>query len=217
MARHLLNHRGTLTAFVTAIMVFLSPLAVRADETRPAVLDDLNQDDSDADSYTLQPGDRVNIKIYPEDEYLKGAETEVSSEGNITLPLLGKVPVAGQTVIQAEQNLTRLIDKEYIVDPEVVIDVLKYKKQSVVILGQVVKPGTYEFPPGTTRVTLLQAVSMAGGFSDIANIKKIKIMRKGKKDKSDVIRANAEDIIGGEEEDVELESGDVVNVAESRF
>lgn len=202
--------------------MFLSSFPARAEEPQPtpAVLSDLEEegtgDSTEIDSYLLQPGDRVKIKIYPEDEYLKGGEIEVSSEGNITMPLIGKVPVGGLTVAEAERALVILIDRDYIVDPEVVIDVLKYKKQSVVILGQVVKPGTYEFPPDVTHMTLLQAISMAGGFSDIANIKKIKVMRKGN-GKKEVIRANAEDIIGGKDPDVELESGDIVNVMESLF
>lgn len=177
-----------------------------------AILDD---EDSE-DSYLLQPGDRIAVKVYPEDEYIKGGEMEISSEGNITLSLVGKVSVVGMSVIQAERELARLIDADYIVNPEVVIDVLKYKKQSVVILGQVKTPGTYEFPPGKTKVTLLQAISMAGGFSDIANIKKIKVMRKAG-GKNEVIRANAEAIISGEEQDVDLESGDVIHVMESLF
>ena len=57
---------------------------------------------------------------------------------------------------------------------------------------------------------------MAGGFADVANIKKIKIIRGGE-DKGDVIRANADDIISGKKPDIELQDGDIINVAESLF
>lgn len=201
---------------VLALFGTSGPAAASETGDSQAALKALPPGEESSEGYLLQPGDRLTVKIYPEDEYLKGGEMEVSAEGNITLPLVGRVPVGGMTVLEAEKELVKIIDRDYIVNPEVVIDVLKYKKQSVVVLGQVKTPGTYEVPAGTTRVTLLQAISLAGGFSDIANIKKIKIMRTvgGKKE---VLRANAEAIIGGEEEDVELEAGDVVHVMESLF
>ncbi len=168
------------------------------------------------DSYTLQKGDRIKVTIYPGDDYLKGGEMEISSEGNITLPLVGKIPIAGKNVIDAEKTIAKLVGTDYLVAPEVVIEVLKYKQNFVVLLGQVRKPGTYTFPEGSTHVTLLQSIALAGGFSDIANAKKIKIVRKTK-DKSKVIRANAESIISGKTQDLELESGDVIHVMESLF
>lgn len=167
-------------------------------------------------SYELQIGDRLRLKIFPEDQYIKGGDMQVSPDGNITLPLIGKVPVAGKSVLKAQRELAEIVDKDYIVDPEVVIEVLQFREQSIIILGQIKKPGTYSFPAGASELSLLQAVSLAGGFSEIANIKKIKIVRKaGGKNK--IIRANAEAIISGDQEDVELEPDDVIHVSESLF
>ena len=166
------------------------------------------------ESYQLQPGDKLNIKIYPEDEYLKGGEVEVSSDGNITLPLVGKIPVSGKTVLESEKAVSDLLETDYIVDPQVVIEVLKYQAGSFVLLGQVAKPGTYNFPPGALKITLLQAVSIAGGFSDVANIRKIKVMRKKT---GEVFQVNAEEIISGQKQDVDITADDVINVSESRF
>ncbi len=166
------------------------------------------------ESYQLQPGDRLSIKIYPEDEYLKGGDVEVSSDGNITLPLVGKIAVSGKTVLESEKAIADVLETDYIVDPQVVIEVLKYQAGSFVLLGQVSKPGTYSFPPGDLKITLLQAVSMAGGFSDIANIKKIKVMRKKT---GEVFQVNAEEIISGQKSDVDITADDVINVSESRF
>lgn len=168
------------------------------------------------ENYLLQIGDRVQVKIYPEDEYLKGGEMEISADGNITLPLLGKVNIAGKNVLEAQRHIAELLEKDYLVNPEVVIEVLEYRKQTFVVLGQVRKPGTYEIPPGARSLTLLEAISMAGGFSEIANIKKIKVMRKGE-GRTEVIHANAEAIIRGEEPDIELKDGDIIHVAESLF
>ena len=92
----------------------------------------------------------------------------------------------------------------------------KEAPKSFVILGQVRKPGSYQFGAKDKKMTLLEAISLAGGFSDVANIKKIKILR-GQGTEKKTIRANAEAIIGGSEDDVDLEAGDIVNVSESLF
>ena len=170
--------------------------------------------------YILNPGDRVKVTIYPQDDYIRGGEMEVSSEGNITLSLVGKVKVEGKSSVEVEKAIARILDRDYLVDPEVVIEVVeKYAakdEKTIVLLGQVRSPGTYPFPKGE-RFTLLQAIALAGGFSDIANIKKLKIVRGGEEGQSQVIRANAEAIIGGRDADIELVNGDIIHVTESIF
>ncbi|HTL46905.1 MAG TPA: polysaccharide biosynthesis/export family protein [Verrucomicrobiae bacterium] len=188
-----------------AVLLFLAVSSAGAADDEGAKVDE---------SYILQPGDKLNIKIYPEDEYLKGGTAEISSEGNITLPLLGKIGVAGKKVPDAENAIADLLNNEYIVNPQVVIEVLAYQASSFVVLGQVLKPGTYEFPPGSKKLTLLKAISLAGGFSDIANIKKIKIVRKST---GETLDANAEEIISGNSADIEIKANDIINVSESRF
>ena len=167
----------------------------------------------------IQAGDRILIKIYPEDEYIKGGENQVSSEGEIALSLLGKIKIQGMTLSEAEQKLAELLSKDYLVNPVVVIEFVKRsfeeKKPSVSVLGQVQKPGSYDINPDQ-KFTVLKVLSMAGGFTDIANPKRIKVVRK-EGGKNRVIRANAEAIISGKAQDVELEPGDVVHVGESFF
>ncbi len=188
--------------------------AKKPEQSKLSVLGE--KDDKD---YVIQTGDRIKITIYPEDDHIKGGEMEISSEGNITLPLAGKVTVAGKTAIVAEKEIAAILDADYLVNPEVVIEVTeKYaseEEKNVVLLGEVKTPGSQPFPKAG-RFTLLQAIAVAGGFSDIANIKKIKIIRGGE-EKGEVIRANAEDIISGKKPDIELEDGDIINVAESLF
>ncbi len=168
------------------------------------------------DDYILQPGDRIRIIIYPEDSFIKGGNVGISSEGNVTLPLLGKVHLAGLEVLEAEKTLKELIDEDYLVDPEVVIETVVERKDSIAILGQVKKPGKHVYPAGRRQLTLLEAISLAGGFSDIANIKKIRVVRMVDGE-TIVIRANADAIINGKEPDIELEPGDVIHVMESLF
>ena len=170
----------------------------------------------------IDVGDKVTIKIYPEDQYIKGAEMEVSSEGTITLPLVGRVTIQGLTAREAEQKITDLLAKDYFVNPLVVVEVaermVEKRKKAVLslsVFGQVQKPGSYDFPP-EGKMTLLQVISKAGGFTDVANSKKIKIIRK-MGGKAEVIHANAESIIAGRDPDVDLKPDDVIHVGESFF
>lgn len=167
----------------------------------------------------IEIGDKLRIKIYPEDEFIKSTDTEVSSEGTITLPLIGKVKVQGMKGVDVEREIVQILAKDYLVNPVVVIEVAEQvsekEKKTVAVLGQVTKPGAYDFPPDQ-KLTLLRVISMAGGFSDIANVKKIKVIRK-ENGKTRVIGANAESIISGKDPDIELEPGDVINVGESFF
>lgn len=166
------------------------------------------------ESYLLQPGDRLQIKIYPEDEYIKGGSVEVSSEGSVTLPLVGKIEVIHKSVPEAEKAINEVLSADFLVNPQVVIEVLEYQKGSFVVLGEVVRPGTYDFPPGELKITLLRAISLAGGFSEIANIKKIKLMRKST---GETIQVNGEQIISGKEKDIVIRADDVIHVSESLF
>ncbi len=167
----------------------------------------------------LAAGDHLVVKIFPEDQYIKGGEMVVSSEGDITLALVGKVKVEGMKAVDAEREIVNLLAKDYLVNPVVVIevtrDVAKKQARSLSILGQVQKPGTYQLPENE-KLTLLQLISMAGGFTEVANVKKIKVIRK-EGGKVEVIRANAETIISGSQPDIELKEQDVVHVGESLF
>ncbi len=169
-------------------------------------------------AHRLEVGDKLRIKIYPEDQYIKGGDTEVSGEGTVTLPLLGRIQVAGLPLTDAEREITRLLAEDYLVNPVVVIELLTggaEGKLTVSVLGQVKKPGPVDYPVDK-KPTLLEVISMAGGFSEIANTKKIKVIRKTQ-GRTQVIHANAESIISGKDSDVEIEPDDIIHVGESFF
>jgi len=191
-------------------------------ETEAAV----EKDESFLDTYTFQPGNRIRIRIFPQDAYIKGGDMQVSHEGKIILPLIGKLDVLGKKIPEVEATLREIIDKEYLVDPEVFIEILNFEKKekpkeilpdrTVLLMGAVKRPGAVKIPGSAKRFSLLQALASAGGFSDVANIKKIKIVREIDGQKS-VIRANADSIISGKDPDVELEANDIIHVSESFF
>ena len=110
-------------------------------------------------SYLLGGGDQVRIITYGEDQ-LTG-EFRVDDQGNVALPLLGTVAVAG---LSPEQMAGRIADelrrRKLLHDPSVSVEVLAYRP--IFVLGEVAHPGQYPYQPG---MTMLTAVAVAGGFT----------------------------------------------------
>jgi polysaccharide export outer membrane protein len=88
----------------------------------------------------------------------------------------GQVKIGGKTIEEATTVITRLFDDGYLVNPQVSITVLEYAKRRFTVLGQVQRPGTYEMP-GEESINLLQAISMAGGYTRIGAPWKITLQR----------------------------------------
>lgn len=124
--------------------------------------------------YELQPGDVVRVQVFQEADLER--EIRVSQEGEISLPLIGKVVVRGRTLAQIEQNVRDLYDRDYLVNPQVTIVVLKYQIRSVNVLGSVNAPQSVEYPP-EQDLTLLDAISRAGGFNRYADRKRVRLTR----------------------------------------
>lgn len=98
----------------------------------------------------------------------------VDKEGNITLPVLGKVKVGGCTLSEAQANVQGKAD-EYLKDATVKVKLLSFK---YTMSGEVKTPGMYyNYNPS---INVLEAVSKAGGFTDQANLKTVLLIRKTK-------------------------------------
>jgi protein involved in polysaccharide export with SLBB domain len=118
----------------------------------------------DALNYRLGPDDKVRIITYDEPQ-LTG-EFSVNSSGNISLPLIGDVPARGRTVAELGGDIETLLRQGYIKNPSVSVEVLT--SRPFYILGEVNKPGEY---PYTDKLTVMNAVATAGGFTYRANEK----------------------------------------------
>ncbi len=163
--------------------------------------------------YVVAPGDQIEIIIYPEEELNR--TLEVNKTGEISFPLLGKVVVAGMGVHEVEQHLQSLLAADYLVEPVVTARVAQYHSRIVVVLGEVKRPGTYDFA-SEERLTLMGAIAMAGGFTDLAAISKVKVVRV-REGKEQTVFANAGDILNGKSKDLDLEPNDLIIVPESFF
>jgi len=165
-------------------------------------------------AYVLQPGDLVEIKVFMEDDMDR--TLRVSGGGSVTFPLVGGVQMAGYTVAQAEDALADAL-KTYLKNPQVSILIKEYGNKTVYVLGQVKKPASIEIPP-EKPLTVLEAVTSVGGFTDVAATSKVRVLRMENGEQKaidvDVTQITKQ---GNKAMDIPLLPGDVVFVPQSMF
>jgi polysaccharide export outer membrane protein len=164
--------------------------------------------------YIIGPQNVLQIDVYYGRDKNLERKVRVSSKGYINFPLLGEVEISGLTVNEAVEKLAALLEKDYLVNPQVSIFIEEYSTVSVI--GQVNKPGTY---PIKGRLTVVEAISLAEGFTKIAAPNGVKVLRTNSDGVKTSINIKAGDIINGgkKEDDLQLQSGDIVSVPESFF
>ena len=125
--------------------------------------------------YHIKKYDRVAVSIYgAEPELVSPQDTLlVDYRGNITLPLIGSVRVAGLTEPDASSKIQKMYRKKYYKD---LVFSLEVAKKEMYVIGEVEKPGPITLP--NQRATLLQAIAKAGSFKDTANREAIYLIRK---------------------------------------
>jgi polysaccharide export outer membrane protein len=118
--------------------------------------------------------DVLEVAVYQEED-LK-AKVTVDAKGMVSLPLLGSVRVGGSTTDEAAATIRDLYGKDYLVNPQVTVAVTERAKRRFTVMGQVSRPGVFEFPPEES-VNLLQAMAMAGGYTRLASPSKVTLQR----------------------------------------
>lgn len=170
-----------------------------------------------AGDYVLQPMDVLRVHIFQEDDINKQGEVSISQEHTIFLPLIKTISLKGKTVRQAEDLIRDLYDRDYLVNPQVSVNVLKYAERSVNVIGAVNNAGRVQFPK-EQGLTILDAITLAGGQSRIADMKRVKLTRRtaGGDVSQQEIDVDALIKRGGRDA-VPLEKGDVIFVPEKIF
>jgi polysaccharide export outer membrane protein len=162
--------------------------------------------------YLLKPFDLVQIVVFQEPDLER--KVRLSEESALALPLIGTVNLTGKTVRQAEALIRDLYNKDYLVDAQINVTVLDYTKVKVNVLGAVNTPGAVTIPPDQP-LKLLDAVTQAGGFSRLADRKRVKLNRVSPAGKTVTTIINADDIIQSTTDDPwTLQKGDVIYVPE---
>ena len=173
---------------------------------------------SDA-SYVLGPGDRLDLSFFNVPEY--DGERQIGIDGSLNLPLVGKIRVASLTVEQATQAISSAY-APYLRTPLVTINLLALRPIQVGVSGEINAPGAYELAfensggsgSAAQWPTLIDAIQLAGGITDKADIQQIEIRRPQLSGSPQVIRLNLWDLLatGSIESDITLRYGDAINI-----
>ena len=164
--------------------------------------------------YVLGPNDYVGVEVFGEDDLRTNGR--LNPEGNLSVPLLGSVHLAGLTLTQAASKLTELYGRDYLVNPKVNVMLLGYARRRFSILGQVGRPGSYEMPESSPGgIDLLEAIALAGGYTRIAAPERITVRRQSANG-DQVFKVNAKKFNKGGQ-GFRVEPGDTITVGESIF
>ena len=122
--------------------------------------------------YQLGAGDKLRIEVYRDTQLSQSVQ--VRPDGKITLPLVGDVQAAGKTTAELDEDITREL-KVYMNNPSVTVIVVEATAATAYIIGSVNHPGAVALQG---PITVLQGLALAGGLTDWANRKGIRILRK---------------------------------------
>jgi polysaccharide biosynthesis/export protein len=161
-----------------------------------------------ATEYRISKDDILQISVFQVSD-LNSAQ-QVSQDGNITLPLVGKIQVAGKTTSEAEQIIAGKLRQKYLQSPQVNVSVKTYGRR-ITVSGEVKGPRVLGDDGNTT---LSQAIANAGGLSDLANSQRVHIARSKDQHVQDEI-FNLDDIQAGKVTDPLLKGGDIVVAEQS--
>jgi len=159
------------------------------------------------DIYQLRQGDRVQISVWREDTLQR--EVVVLPDGSITFPLAGRIEVAGLSTPEVE-NLIAIKLKKYLPEPVITVVIIGIEGNRAYVMGKVTRPGPLTI---NGPVTVLQAISLAGGFDRFADEGGIKVIRI-KSGGHEILPVNYKDIISGRNmsTNVQLRPGDTIVV-----
>ena len=163
-------------------------------------------------NYILKPSDVIQVSIFLEPDLDKSVRIE--ADGTVTLPLVKKVKVADLTVSDAQDLITQLYNRDYLVDPQISVLVVSFSPKSVRVLGSVNRPGVVEMPPDR-EMTLTEAIASVNGISRLGNSKSITVKRVDEFGKTQQFEVNFNRILmNANAKDMILKEGDTIWVPE---
>lgn len=162
--------------------------------------------------FLLGPEDVVEIAVWKNQDMTK--IMPIRPDGVISMPIIGDVQAAGLTTDALAQRITERL-KPFIANPNVSVSVKDLNSYSIFVVGEVAKPGKYQLK---SYATVLQAISLAGGFTEYAKKNRMQVVRlrpNGEKKLREIhIPVRYDDVVAGKSEsgNVILLSGDTVVV-----
>ena len=166
--------------------------------------------------YTLGTSDVVTLVVYAGGESQLAADLTVGSDGNVIVPMLGPIKAKGLTLAQLEQTTSEPFNKDYFVNPKVLINVKEFHSLFFHITGAVEKPGRYEMD---REPTLLELIGKAGGLKPEYAHTAYVMHEDGNAPKDEINISDAVEVdllmlldSGGGKGNLRLKSGDVVQI-----
>jgi polysaccharide biosynthesis/export protein len=191
-------------AIFTLLLLSLSILIndISSAEENPAA-----QNTSASSRYLIGPDDLLNIFVWKETELTQ--DVTVMPDGRITYPLIGEIEAQGLTVTDLRNKVVEKL-KSFISSPEVTVIIKESRSRRIYTVGSLTRSGPYQLQPS---MTVLQALSLAGGFTEWADKKSIMIVRRDK-NKEVMFRFNYPEFISGKnlEQNILLEANDTIVV-----
>jgi polysaccharide export outer membrane protein len=159
-----------------------------------------------APDYRLGPEDQIRVSVWEQAPLT--LDLIVRPDGKVSMPLIQDVVAEGQTAAELANTIQQRL-LSFIKEPQVSVIVLQVNAPKYFIIGNVTRPGTY---PLRSETSILQALSLAGGFTQFASIRSIKLIR-NTAGKQEVRKVNYNKMIDeGGEGNYLLKSGDTIVV-----
>lgn len=163
------------------------------------------------ENYKLGANDEIAVRVQGQPEYSL-EKVKISPVGRIFHPLLGDVEVAGRTVPQLTEELTKELS-EYMLNPKVTVSLLETKSAKIGVLGEVVNPGILVMGE---PMKVLDAITAAGGFTDFGSKTNVRVYRQSETGNISTHEVNIAKLLAGKatpQENLELQPGDTVMIS----
>lgn len=169
-------------------------------------------------SYVLGAGDRLSLVFFNVPEY--NGQTQIAIDGSLNLPLVGRVPLAGLTLETATQTLEAAY-RPYLRTPLVTLNLILPRPIQIGISGEVNQPGAYKISLTTPELdtalkwpTVVEAIQLAGGITDKANVRQVEVTRLLPTGKPQLIVLNLWEVVqtGEIRDDITLRHGDAIRI-----
>jgi len=197
---------ATLTAL--SLLLLAGPASAQTSPADPVPVGTSGATAAASADYRLIVGDKLRIEVYKDAQLSQSLQ--VRPDGKITLPLVGDIAAAGRTSVELRDSIGQAL-QEFIKNPTVTVIVVETTPQVVYVTGEVTHPGPVALSNG--HISIIQALAVAGGFTDFANKKDIQVLRKGASGMQK-LKFNYKDALDdyNKREPLQLQAGDTVIV-----
>ena len=160
----------------------------------------------------LGPEDIISVDVFDKPNYSR-ANLTIPPDGVISYPQIGRLQVAGHTIPDLEKEIRGKL-MEYLIDPQVTVQLVASHSQKIFIVGDVNTPGIYEM---TRRMTVTEALARAGYLTKYGDKKKIHVLRMQPSGETSAMPLNLKAVEQGKQQDLYLAPGDTVVVPGNIF